>query len=293
MSLLTDTQGTPERVWSSIHAVAALNGLAPRDELWALLSPKFIRGGIENDAGDGTAPRQAVGASVSLGLLELVEPNYRLVAALPANYLAFGDYVHDRLCSIGSDDPDFLIVEALAWMVMKVDQMGSLEWTGRGNDAVANMIEADIGNPVGGDLRYNRTKITAWRRWAQFLDVAVELPGNLGLYPCFTGRVRRELARSSLPRDVELPVGDVLAELARRMPYVDGGVLQPAIASRMGVKTDRMRVSMLLSMALRDLTEDDAIELRVRGDASGVVRLTADDRKELSVQSVVLNGGVL
>lgn len=293
MSLLTDTQGTPERVWSSISAVAAVGRPVPRDELWSLLSPKFFRNGGENDAGDGSAAKQAIGASVSLGLLELDSTDYRLSQALPDDYQDFSDRVHDRLCTIGPDDPDYLVVEALAWMILKVDQMQSLEWTGQGPDRTASMIEADIGNPAGGDLRYNRTKITAWRRWTQFLDLAIELPGGFGFYPCMTGRVRRELARSALARDVELPAGEVLAELARRMPYLDGGSLQAPVVARMGFTPDRRDVSRLLSMALRDLADDELIELRVRGDASGIVRLAADDRPQTSVQHIVLKGGTL
>ena len=293
MSLLTETQGTPERVWSSINAVGAVDGPMARDELWALLNPKFLRDGVARELGDGIAHRQAVGASVSLGLLELEGGNYRLAQPLPANYAAFSDAAHDRLCSISADDADYLLFEAFAWMSLKIDQDQSLEWTSRNADSFANAIEADVGNPVGGDLRYNGTKITAWRRWIQFLDLAVDLPGGLGFYPCIAGRVLRELSRSDLARNVELPVNEVLAALAHRMPYIDGGILQATVARQIGVTLDRSRVSRLLSMALRDLADEGILKLHARGDASGFVELAADERPAATVLGITLQGAVL
>lgn len=288
MSLLTDTQGTPERVWSAISAVSALGGRLERDELWALLNPRFVSNGAEREIGD--AHKQAVGACVSLELLVLEGTQYRLTQALPADYQAFSDQVHDRLCAISADDPDFLLFEGFAWMTLKIDQAQAMDWTSRAVDDFASAIEKDIGNPVGGDLRYNGTKVTAWRRWVQFLDLAVELPGGLGFQPCVTGRVARELARSDLARDVEIPATEVLSVLARRMPYLDGGALQAKVASQVGVTIDRRRVSRLLSIALRDLQDEGVLELRVRGDASGLIELAADDRPAKGVLNIVLKG---
>jgi hypothetical protein len=290
MSLLTDTQGTPERVWSTVGAVAAAGGRISRDELWGLLNPRFLHNGLERDIGDGIAHKQAIGASVSLELLALEAGEYTLLKPRPSDYEAFSDLVHDHLCAIGPDDPDFLLFEGFAWMFLKIDQLQSLDWTSKSTESFASAIEADIGNSVGGELRYNQTKITAWRRWTQFLDLALEMPGNLGFQPCITGRVARELSRSGLARAVELPAREVLSKLAARMPYIDGGALQTKVAGQMGVTRDDRRVSRLLSMALRDLEDEGMLELRVRGDASGLIELAADDRPAVSVLHIVLTG---
>ena len=177
-------------------------------------------------------------------------------------------------------------------MVLKIDQSEALQWTSLSSASFASAVEAEIGNPVGGDLRYNSTKITPWRRWVQFLDLAVELPGGLGFHPCITGRLCRELSLSGLPRDVEIPALEVLSLVAQRMPYIDGGALRGRVASQIGMTLDRRRISRVLSMALRDLQEEGVLELRVRGDASGLIELAADDRPALSVLNIVLRGDV-
>lgn len=287
MSLLTDTQGTPERVWSCAKAVAAAGGVLDRNDLARLLNPRFVRNGEIRDV--EKAHTQAIGATVSLDLIELKGGVYVSCAAMADDYGSFSDQVHDRLCSIPADDPDFLIAEGFAWTVVKTDQRQSLQWCAGSADTIAADIEHDIGNPVGGTLRYNPTKINAWRRWIQFLDLAIELPGNLGLQPSITGRLMRELARSELPRETEIPVQDFLATIARAMPYVDGGALHAAVAARMGTTVERRKVSRLMSMALRDLADDGHIELRVRGDSANTVELAIDDRPALTVLAVVLN----
>ncbi len=288
MSLLTDTQGTPERVWSTARAVSAAEGRLGRTDLADLLNPAFIRSGEVREV--EKAHTQAIGATVSLGLIELTNGAYVSLEPLASDYAGFSDQVHDRLCAIGNDDPDYLILEAAAWMSLKIDQRQSLQWCAAGADSFASDIEDDIGNPVGGALRYNPTKINAWRRWLLFLDLAVDLPGGLGLQPCVTGRLRRELARSGLARDAEIPIRDFLAAVARLMPYLDGGSLQAPVAARMGISPDGRKVSRLLSMALRDLADEDEIELRVRGDSAATVELAADDRPAMTVLGVVLRG---
>lgn len=290
MSLLTDTQGTPERVWSSARAVTAAGGQLARSDLAALLNPKFLRNGEVREI--EKAHTQAIGATVSLDLIALKDGIYTASIPLASDYGGFSDQVHDRLCALSFDDADYLILEGFAWMTLKIEQRQSMQWCSGSADAFAAEIEGDIGNPVGGTLRYNPTKITPWRRWIQFLDLAVELPGNLGLQPCVTGRLTRELTRSSLPRDTEIPVQDFLAATARLMPYLDGGALHAAVAGRMNVTTDRRKVSRLLSMALRDLAEADLIELRVRGDSASTVELASDDRPAVTVLGVVLKEGL-
>lgn len=289
MSLLTDTQGTPERVWSAMRAVAAADGLLSRDELQALLNPNFVRQGQERNPTD-SGPKQTIGSTVSLGLVALEDGAYRLKVPPPRDYAEFTDRVHARLCSIGPDDADYLVLETYAWMVLEIDKRQSLHWTAQTAAAFATAAENDIGNPAGGELRINATKVPPWRRWIQLMDLALDLPGDLGFHPTLTGRLAREMARMDIPRNVEIPLSDFLASVARAMPYVDGGALQAEVLKKTGQRVERRRISRLLSMGLRDLADAGEIELVIRGDAANTYELAADDRSAASVLGIIVKG---
>ncbi len=289
MSLLTDTQGTPERVWSAMSAVTAADGLLGRDDLQALLNPNFVRNGQEREPTD-VAPKQAIGSTVSLGLINLENGSYRLGVEAASDYAAFTDRVHARLCSIEADDADYLVLETYAWMLLEIDKRQSLHWTAQAAPTFANAAENAIGNPAGGDLRINGTKVTPWRRWIQVMDLAINLPGDLGFHPSLTGRLTREIDGMDLPRDMEIPFADFLAAASRAMPYIDGGALQDVVLKKTGQKPDRRRLSRLLSIGLRDLSDAGRIELVIRGDAANTFELAADDRAAASVLGIVLKG---
>lgn len=289
MSLLTDTQGTQERVWSCMSAVAAADGRLGRDDLQALLNPNFVRQGQQRNPTD-SGPKQTIGATVSLGLIAFENGTYRLKVQPAQTYAEFTDRVHVRLCTIGPDDADYLVLETYAWMLLEIDKRQALHWTAQPAVPFATAVENDIGNPAGGELRINDTKVPHWRRWVQMMDLAVDLPGGLGFHPTLTGRLSREIERMALPRDVEIPLSDFLASVARAMPYVDGGALQAVVLEKTGQKVERRKISRLLSMGLRDLADAGQIELVVRGDAANTYELAADDRSEASVLGIVLKG---
>lgn len=282
MSLLTDTQGTPERVWSAISAVAAEGGSLKRDDLWRWLNPPFVNGGHPRPS-DVSAPKQAVGAAASLGLLSQEGGVYALTSALPPHYAGFSDLVHDRLVAVGPDDPDYLVLEVFAWIGFEVDRLGPEYPATNFADAADHALK----DPSVGDeaRRFNSTKLAAWRRWVRFLGLAVSLPSGPGFYPCVTERVGRELRRSGLATGVPLPANDVLNALALRMPYLDRGVLRTSVAARAGVANDASRVSRLLSSGLRDLHDEGRLILHSRGDAASYVTLFPDSFH--GVQSVL------
>jgi len=192
MSLLTDTMGTPERVWSAMSAVTAADGLLGRDELQALLNPKFVRNGQEREPTD-VAPKQTIGSTVSLGLIRLENGSYRLGVEAASDFTAFTDRVHARLCSIDAGDADYLVLETYAWMLLEIDKRQSLHWTAQTAATFANAAENDIGNP-------RRLAASPSR-----LDVAYNQPGEqMGL--ARAGRTENE-AGSGLSQPV--PGGDL------------------------------------------------------------------------------------
>ncbi|MCH4267457.1 MAG: hypothetical protein LKF80_03550 [Brevundimonas sp.] len=289
MSLLTDTQGTPERVWSAVCITAAEGGKISRDDLWAWLNPDFIQSGQPRQA-SGDAHRQTVGAASSLGLLTLEAGQYVLDGQVSTDYSAYADDVHDRLCASGREDPNFLMLETYAWLGLAADARGT-EWAAASD--FADHVEEALGDPTAGDgaRRFNSTKQAPWRRWMRLIGLAVELPTRLGFHPNVTHRLRVELERAELPVGTPLPAAEVMTAIGRRMPYLDRGTLRADIAARCGLANDPARVSRLMSTALRDLHDDGVIELVSRGDATGYVDLSPDPFHPVqSVLTITLSG---
>lgn len=287
MSLLSNTQGTPERVWSALRIVAAEGGQMDRDALWGWLSPAYkVNGGTPARPKDGD--RQTVGAATSLGLLIGEGSSYRLDTPVMETYEAYADVVHDRLCQMPEGDPDYLMLEAFAWLGLVADAQGT-EWAGFGD--FADKVEAALGDPSITERRFNPTKQTPWRRWMCFLGLGVELPVRASFHPCVTQRLDIELARSDLPVGVALPVRDVLRTIGERMPYLDSGALRASVAVTRGLSLDSNRVSRLLSTGLRDLHDEGRLELSSHGDAIGYVDLAPQVHKVQSVLTITLKAG--
>src|SRR3546814_527710 len=69
MSLLSSTQGTPERVWSLVSVIAGNGGALCKADAAAWLNPGFTRNG-ESVQEKPTAFGQVLGAATSLGAVE-------------------------------------------------------------------------------------------------------------------------------------------------------------------------------------------------------------------------------
>lgn len=273
MSLLSSTQGTPERVWSAIKIVEAEGGRISRDDLWTWLNPAFLVNGVAEQRG-GEAERQVAGAASSLELLTLEARDYVLNAPALVDYDAYADEVHDRLCRMPAEHPDYVLLETFAWLGLKADSAGT-EWAAAGD--FADRVEEDLGDAKAGDARrFNDTKQTAWRRWMCFLGLGIQLPNPVKFQPDVTRRLDIELRRAGLPVGVALPIESVLQSLGQRMPYMDHGALRARTASVASIKNDPKRLSRLMSSALRELHDEGRIELDRRGDAAGYVDLAPD-----------------
>lgn len=285
MSLLSATQGTPERVQALVALLAAHGGALERDAILAWMSPRFAR-----DGGQSGDQKSAVGAVIQCALsLELIAIDGRLhqLASPEASETPFIDDVLDRLCALPAGEPDAVLLQAFAWVVLNSERDGALGWFSdwSGKD-LADRIDSDLPprSDGGTERRFNDTKVPPWRRWLIAAGLMVDLPGA-GPYPYVAERLGRELHRGGLPLDTDLPAGQVLEVLARRMPYLDGGVIWRDIAGRMGF-TPPDRLSRVLSIALRDLDETGLITLSRVRDTGGAAQLSPDPRHP--VQSVTL-----
>jgi hypothetical protein len=278
MTVLSSPQGTPERVWSLVAGLAALGGKTDRQTFDALLNPGYVKDGVAVRAND-TLAANALGAASSLGLVEASRDTARLAAGVDLHDSPdFADYVHDRLSSLKSGEPDSAILDAYSWLGAESDRKAGLGWIfDLGREQFADDANAAlVGQDEDGRLM-NTTKVVAWRRWLTFIGLGIPLPiANMPDFPSPTARIARELRRAGIEPGAVMPAEQFLTTLASRMPYLDRGLLFTQACQRIGHAPSSRRLSPLLSVALRDLHDDETIRLLLSGDASTHVRLAED-----------------
>jgi hypothetical protein len=291
MSLLSDTQGTPDRVLSLLQLLAAHDRRLARAETLAWLNPSFVQGTPRSNA--SPAADQTMGAALSLNFISQVENEYRLEDGLEVATLdALADLTHRRLLSLDPAHPDAVLPQAFAFIAARSDQARGTAWVHNAtNKTWAEAVNAALPERANTDAegrRFNEYKVAPFWRWTIMQGLALDLPGQ-GSHPYVAPRLARELATSDLPRGDEIPVRALLDLVAERMPYLDGGPLYRAAAEKLGLAAQGRALSPLLSTALRDLHEEGVITLGARADAAGLVSL-ADDRfsPTKAVQFVIL-----
>src|SRR3546814_10460240 len=122
MSLLSATQGTPERVWSLVSVIAGNGGTLSKADAAAWLNPGFTRNG-ESVQVKPTAFSQVLGAATSLGAVEADAATLRLTpACCVTSYATFCDWVHDTLIALDSANKDAVVLETFAWLAVEADR---------------------------------------------------------------------------------------------------------------------------------------------------------------------------
>lgn len=294
MSLLSSTQGTPERVWSLVQAIAASGGSLDRDDAAKWLNPGFLKDG-QVVAENPSAFAQVLGAASSLGAVSA--DGGRLNLTCPSEIKRFPDFcdwVHQVLASLNSTEKDAVLLETLAWVYVECDRQRSTLWIHDfTEDGFADAADAALpdGEDDDGQRRLNRTKLPSWRRWLLSLGLMSELPGGPRPHPLSDGRAARELARPEFRKGVEFLAKDFLAALGARLPYIDGGRMFAEAARRMSHSVAPERLSPILSATLRNLHDDGTIELVVRGDAGDLTRLSPDSAHAVDAfRAVIVKG---
>lgn len=288
MSLLSDTQGRPERVWSLLRLLAALDGRATTGDIETWMMPPPFR----------TAERslvqvhQTVGCARSLGFVRDEDDTLVLDVVVPASLEAFGDLVHERLCH-PPNEADRVVLRAYACCLAITEKAGgSTEWLTENADRIAGHLDDALQRIDPSPQRlFNATKAPAWRAWLVALGLAVEGAALPSLYPQPTARMARLLPTIAQTNgwDVEIPARTFVDELAARMPYLEGGSLFTEAASSCGFKPRPGWLGGIASEALRDLHDEGAIELRSRADARDALSLHAEaGARQRSVVGVVI-----
>lgn len=286
MSILSSTQGTPERVWSLVSLIAAHDGLMDRAEASEWLNPAFIKDKqtvVEKSEAFG----QVLNAATSIGAVEAEGKLLKLHPTCPtADMSGFADWCHGQLCALSSDQKDAVILETYAWVAARSLDLRETRWfsfapSKEFADAAARALPDDKDDD--GDRRINTSKLAAWRRWLGFFGLMDELPlSGAKPYPSATPRLAKEIATSALPRDTEIPAEALLSSLRASMPYLDGGRMFVETMRHNEIVAGPKLLSPILSSALRDLHDAGTIELGVLGDLSANVSMTGDSLHRVS-----------
>src|SRR5262245_9045956 len=111
MSLLSNTRGTPERVWSLVATLIASNNVLSRAEAAALLNPAFVQDDkFVRESADSFG--QTLGAATSLGAVHSDGTTLKLdPSCAVSDYATFCDWVHSRLISLDGQEKDAVVLE--------------------------------------------------------------------------------------------------------------------------------------------------------------------------------------
>lgn len=292
MSLMSDTQGTPERVWSLVNLLRAHGGELSREGIKVWLDP------FDTDT-QGTAIQNTTGAAASLDLVESdrASGSVRLLAEdLPDTLAGFADWVHAKLVRTPPEHGNSVVMEAYAWFVATCAQEKGTVWIEHESaDTLTERIRVDLTSEAE-QGRFNKTRYPRWRDWIAFMGLGLDLPIPRGqsFYPSATIRLEQEMAalRDRFGTDEEIPAETFLNALVQRMPYLDGGTLFRTAATRIRWSPPQRQLSIVISSALRDLDDDGVLDLRMHGDAPSAYTLHPDPaHKKQAFVAVVLKPG--
>jgi hypothetical protein len=295
MSLLTDTTGRPERVYTLMKLLEAHGGRLSYDETVAWLQPPILRG--EKNSTD--AAKQTIGSARSLGFIR-DEGNILLLdePSVSSDPPAFADLVHGRLRDNPSEK-DRVMLEVYALFVVMTEREEGTSWIAQKSvETLADLIDIALPRPADEPQQqkvFNKDKYsTAWRPWMVYLGLGWEGIVLPTFFPHPTVRLERELPALSRELGVghELDPGNFLQAIARRMPYLDGGALFEEAMRRVRWRRTTQRLTVVLSNVLRELHDDGRIRLHLRGDTVGATRLAPDPTHEIqAISAVEIIGG--
>lgn len=289
MSLLSDTQGRPERVHSLLKLLEAHGGKLGKQEIQAWLMPRAM--GKERT----TAADQTLGAAKSLGFIKAEERGAEqelTVSPVPTEPAGFGDLVHHRLLD-APNEADRVVFEAYAAVLIRCEQEQGTAWLGIETVAqVSNFIRNALAGADGAKDQFNEEKSPPWRAWLVSMGLAWDTP-DMGFHPQPSVRLERELPAigKALGFDTEIPAAEFLEQVAQRMPYLDNGSVFKDMARRIRWARATPRVGVVLSETLRELHDDQVLQLGLRGDATGATALAEDPTHKIQSFGFVIIPG--
>ncbi len=273
MSLLTATQGTPNRVFGLLRLLSEAGTPLSQETIAGWLSPHNKIGNNEVIR-PREALEQTLSAARSLRLISDASPTTNAVE-IPATIEDFADLAHRHLCDSPETDANTLVLRVFAWFVLRSEHDAAGLHRSDRETLVADFNKV-FPRPEGKDAKtFNLTKFSPWARWVSFLGLGMELP-NTPFWPSPVERVLRELraVAKQVGYGRDLDFRDVQEQLVKRTPYLDGGEIFVEIVEKTGWRPRGL--SRVLSAAFRELHLDQEIKLTMLGDSAQRVPFAPD-----------------
>lgn len=285
MSILSSPQGSPERVWSLLVGLQALGGASSSETYQALLSP-IVGSSVVKDTR---------GVISSLGLVRTSGHEVSLIDGLDLMDMAsFADDVYDRLIALEMNNIDAVLLTTYAWICAVSDREGNVSWLYALDKQQFVDQAAQAQSQAGAESpRINTTKVRPWHRWLVFMGMGVSLPlSKFQILFSPAQRLRRELQRARTRLPDEMTADAFRDFIASRLPYLDGGRFFTEACAWIGHAPPARQFSPMLSDALRELHDDETIQLCLSGDAMTHIGLTENPAHAINAFTTVrVNGG--
>ena len=280
LSILSQPQGTPERVWSLVNGIQASGGKLSPEDFGALLNPGYVRDGAKVIA-ERTLAQDATGVSTSLRLIIKENNSFHYALEQSLNYETFPDTIHDLLVNTPDEEANSTILNAYAWLVAESHKQKDLSWSTfkDSKSFVEEMLDGLTGDDDDGARPMNTTKLPAWRRWLLFLGLCESLPGpTSGPIWHFSParRIKLELQRTNLPVGQTITGSELVRMIANRCPYLDGGRKYQQDCTKMGYVHAPRELSAAFTVGLRELEAEGVLEFGLLGDSSDALLLVPD-----------------
>lgn len=294
MSILSQPQVTPDALFALVRFVARTPELAKEPEPIAEIARWMVARPASAPGGEDLARRVRLihHEAERLGFIE----GGRLAVSDPTeDWDAFCDALHVAvLRSEGQEE----LFEAYAALVVLLENPAIDPTFLRTQDAMSGALRDALPMRGGedGTRGFNSTKLSAWALWMSAVGLGFGGPSDVAYFLPFPAR-RLERMAASL-RDPELVsetgmsaatflrwVGDVL-------PYLDGGSLFRAAASKARLPDKGSQLSYVLSAALRDLDARRVLQLLLPfGDQPGSFKLCPEVERGRAFSHVRLSRG--
>jgi hypothetical protein len=290
LALLNLTAFTPQMAYSVCSTLTALGGTAGRDELERWMSPAAIYSDDARPRTAGLGLREAISLCETLDLI--VRENGSL--SLPENFESLQHFRTVVLQRVLAPERNTELFSGSPTGGVRAHELTrALTWFGQLRATTGPYSTANYERYQDQSVRVieNNTRWNVFDRWVVFLGFGWRIAD--GVVPDPTSAALAALD-DLLPVGEEVPLPSVLAQLAARLPVIEGGAYHNAYLEAIGAraKWDERRLSEPLSLALIRLERRGILELFGGGDAeSRVLRLGADvDRSHQFVKRVASVG---
>ncbi len=275
MSIVTNTQAVPNRVFAVYAAVADTENGLVRDHLAAWATPPSLstRGGDDDEGGSSALFTNSLNEARRLGLIEEDGDKLRVPDAArgasgrgadrEADFLAYMRatlFDPERAAEVGQGG----VLVALAWFLTR-SPLEPLSFSAEPKE----MLRRDLGDAEARAELSNRSAYQNLLYWARYLGFA-SVVGEAGTRRAFPDPMRAiaSVIGRVLPDASWLEIDLFLARLAAIYPVLEGGSVRAEVEAMRTLTTSTDgRLSVATSLALQRLADRGTIMLDAVADA--------------------------